>query len=156
MSDWAGSRMKNTMGIVIYRNPGAVFEYLTEPEKMQAWIDDLIVATPAAELALDAPYLQVVQVGWSQERLTGRVRELVRNEKFSFSLATAASRINVSFQLSPEEGGASTRLLMTEEMFPEGLWAKLLMPILTQMARKKQAAELKSLKKILDRGEDKS
>ena len=148
--------MKHEEEVIIYRNRSTVFSHLTEPEKLHRWLDDLVSATPTAELSPQAPYRQVIRIGGSETRLEGRVLDFSKDEKFSFMISTAASKITVSFELELHVSaqGAATRLKSTEEIIPISLISKLLTPLLHRLTRRKQAADLNRLKVFLDQGAD--
>lgn len=134
----------------IGRPPEDVFPYLTDPAKHSAWMDvseaQSIDGQPAH---IGSRIRTVIAKGPLHLKLEYEVSELEPNRKFAYRSTAGPMNWNGQFTIRPE--GAGSRIASAGTMELRGL-LRILSPLMAAEVRNGEAAELRKLKQLVERG----
>ncbi len=143
---------RNDYTVVIDRSPSEVFPWLTESYRLTRWIDGLESSTPISRdsAVRGARSREIILVNGNRYTLITEITEIERDKLLSVQITSEPKgfTVNAIYQLSPTPGG--TRLSYSGQADYDGVFARLMEPIVTPQSQRKVATDMKHLKELIE------
>ncbi|MGI8607418.1 MAG: SRPBCC family protein [Gaiellaceae bacterium] len=141
---------RNEHTIEIARAPAAVFPYLTEPERLQQWVNGLTTfeAVGGESAHVGARSRQVMVIRGREWKLDGELTALEPDRYVEARMEGKGFTARTSYVLEPVETG--TRLTVTVESEYSLLAARLLGGLVARETQKKLRADLARLEVLVE------
>ncbi len=141
---------QNASTIQIAGTPEEIFGWITEPEKLQKWIEGLVESTPLTEggLKVGARSREVMMAGDARTDREVEITALEQNERLEASITSEHFEIKARYILSVS--GERTRLTYIGDIQFKGFLFKLFSPIIIPTAQKQLEENLSRLKEMVE------
>jgi len=145
-TDWG-----ETTSIQIDRQPAEVFRYVAEPEKQRQWVEGLEPAAPltGGELKVGSRALEALLLDGQRYEVESEVLALEPGRSVEIRYTNAGLELTTRYEVQEAHGG--TQVTVKSRSTFKTWKTALLGPLITRTIRNKSAADLESLKKLLER-----
>lgn len=143
---------RNEYTIAVDRAPAEVFPWLTEPYRLTRWIDGLESSTPISgdSAVRGAKSREVILVGGNRYTLITEITDIHRDTLLAVQITSEPKgfTVNAIYQLSATPTG--TRLHYSGQADYEGVFARMIEPVVTPQSQRKVRADMERLKKLIE------
>lgn len=143
---------RNDYTIVIERPAAQVFPWLTEPYRLTRWIDGLESSTPLTGdgAVRGAKSREVILVGGNRYTLITEIVNIKRDTLLSVLITSEPKgfTVNAMYELFPTTTG--TRLHYVGQADYDGVFARVMEPLVTPQSQKKVESDMKHLKELIE------
>jgi uncharacterized protein YndB with AHSA1/START domain len=139
--------------IDIARPPEQVFAYVTNPEHWPQWSGPVIEvrSAQAGALTLDATFTVVAKLVGRQFETQSRVTEVVENRLLAYTSTSGPVPSTFTWRFDPTDAGTRvTQTVSTDDEQVVGTFFRLGFPLIEAAYRRQMAADLATLKDILE------
>jgi uncharacterized protein YndB with AHSA1/START domain len=152
-SGGANGKGYHEASIAINKPAAVIFPWLTEPEKLKAWIFGLTESKPLTEggLRVGARFEEIMVIGEEQTVTVSEVTELDPGKLMVVKITSQGFDGDIRYVL--EEAGASTTLRYTGNFQYKAFMLRLLEPLVTPSAQRKLEEDLIKLKSVVEAGQ---
>lgn len=143
---------KNEHSVVIERPAAEVFPWLIEPYRLTRWIDGLESSTPVVgnSAVKGAKSREVILVDGKRFTMLTEIVDIRRDSLLSVHITSepAGFSVDAVYQLTSTGGG--TRLHYVGHADYEGVFTRMMEPLITPQSQKKVEADMKRLKDLVE------
>ena len=143
---------RNDYTIAIDRPPSEVFPWLTEPYRLTRWINGLESSTPIVgnSAVRGAKSREVILVSGNRYTMITEITDVKRDTLLSVNITSEPKgyTVNAIYQLAATATG--TTLHYTGQADYEGVFARMMEPIVTPQAQKIVEGDMNRLKQLIE------
>lgn len=143
---------RNEVEILIDRPPETVFTWITEPEKLEAWIGGLVDTEPLTEggLTVGARSREHIEMDGRKFTMETVITSLEPNRSLGVNVSGPDILVHALYELTPVNG--ATRLRYTSKTIFQEFGISLLEPIVTPAIQKKLEEDFETLRSLAEAG----